>query len=139
MVTASAKRDRSDKPSPSKPNPQPRTAEFSYCRLMKPDLFDNSPSKIAHRTFELYPLDILRKDFTVTGDTDDAISKIIAANSIDDLKEDFVRLMGHCKQHIYLFSHDLKTGALSTVFFGHNVEFKNVVTEDNSEVDHEYP
>jgi len=106
---------------------------------MKPDLFDNSPSKIAHRTFELYPLDILRKDFTVTGDTDDAISKIIAANSIDDLKEDFVRLMGHCKQHIYLFSHDLKTGALSTVFFGHNVEFKNVVTEDNSEVDHEYP
>jgi len=101
-------------------------------------MFDNSGSKIARRLLEMYPLDVLRSEYDVKGDTEAVTEAIIAKTTIADLKLDCLRLMGHCRQHIYLFGHPLKAGQLPRVFFGNNVEEKQVADEKDTCVDHEY-
>jgi hypothetical protein len=102
------------------------------------DLFDNSPSKVAQRLLELYPLDTLRTEFEEKGDTEQVTAAIIAKNTIKDLKLDCLRLMGHCRQHIYLFEHSMGAGQLPTEFFGENVEEKQIIAETADRVEQEY-
>lgn len=106
--------------------------------MAAPDLFDNSPSKVALRLLEMYPLDVLREEFEEKGDTKQVTEAIVAKTTIKDLKLDCLRLMGHCRQHIYLFEHPLKAGQLPTEFFGNNVEEKQVIVEEPNRVEHEY-
>jgi hypothetical protein len=106
--------------------------------MTQPDLFDNAPSKVALRLLEAYPLDVLRAEFNVKGDTKQVTEAIIAKTTIKDLKLDCLRLMGHCRQHIYLFDHPLKAGQLPTDFFGDNIEEKQVIVEKADRVEHEY-
>jgi hypothetical protein len=102
------------------------------------ELFDNSPSKIAQRLLEVYPLEVLRNEYNVKGDTDQVTTAVVKNTTISDIKLDCLRLMGHCRQHVYLFAHELKAGQLPTEFFGQNVEEKEVLAETNDRVDQQY-
>jgi len=86
----------------------------------------------------MYPLEVLRNEFDEKGDTEKVTEAIIAKNIVRDVKTDCLRLMGHCRQHIYLFEHPLDAGKLPTVFFGNNVEEKQVICEAADRVEHEY-
>jgi hypothetical protein len=112
-------------------DPAPKMAKFSV-------LFDNSDSKVAQRLLELYPLDTLRAEYGEKGDTEQVTNAIVAKHTIADIKSDCLRLMGHCRQHLYFFEHPLKAGQLPNQFFGHNVEEKQVVTETADCIDQEY-
>jgi hypothetical protein len=100
--------------------------------------FDNSPSKITSRLLEMYPVEVLKAEYEVTGVWGDVVEQILKKTTINDLKEDALRLMGHCRQHVFVFRHDLKAGQLPNKILTQNTECENlsVDTHDRKEIEY---
>ncbi len=83
-------------------------------------IFSNASDEIARRLLELYPLELMKKEYQVTGTSDKAYDEIIKNNSFADIKENALRMLGVCRQHIYLFRHDFGLNAHKGDFIAKN-------------------
>lgn len=101
-------------------------------------IFKNADSDVARRLIQLIPLETLKKEYAVKGASPKVYDDIVARHTVDDLKEDALRLFGHCRQHIYFFRHTATPGKHDRVFLDGNVECQNLSLATAEQLEIEY-
>lgn len=66
------------------------------------------------------------------------VEEILKKTTVDDIKEDALRMMGHCRQHIFVFRHDLKAGQLPNKILNAFIEVENLSVDTHERKEIEY-
>ncbi len=86
----------------------------------------------------MYPVDLLKETYDAKGVWGDVVEAILKKTNVNDIKEDALRLMGHCRQHVFVFGHDLKAGNLPKKVLTQNIECENLSVDKTDKTEIEY-
>jgi hypothetical protein len=96
--------------------------------------FSNDHTNLTARLMGLYPLEIIKQEYTQTGRSDTVYAAIAKNNTLRDLEEDAIRMFGYTRQHCYFFPHSEKdlTKHHTDFFAKELVHTKNIHKQEKS-------